>query len=233
MGTATILTIEDDAPIRRGIVDSLRYAGFSVLEAGDGARGRQLALVEDVELVLLDVVMPRDSGFEILRAIRTQRPTLPVIMLTARGTEQDKVDGLKLGADDYIVKPFSVRELLARVEAVLRRSPQRIALCENAELDIGKVDFARREFTNNNGVTVELTEKESEILRYLFQNANRVVGRDELLTGVWHISPKGLPTRTVDMHIARLREKLGDNPLDPQVLITVRGKGYKFAVSKT
>jgi DNA-binding response OmpR family regulator len=226
MPQQTILTIEDDAPIRRGVVDALSYAGYTVLEAGDGHEGRQMALRREFDLLLLDMVLPGVLGLEILREVRNVRPTLPVIILSARGEENDRVSGLRLGADDYVVKPFSVTELLARVAAVLRRSPSRPSDVETLPLDAGRVDFARCEVAFDDGERVELSEREQQLLRYLARHAGRAVGRQELLENVWQIDARGVSTRTVDMHIARLREKLRDDPIDPQVLITVRGRGY-------
>jgi DNA-binding response OmpR family regulator len=225
----TVLTIEDDAAIRRGMVDALRFAGFTVLQSGRGDEGLTMALEQDFDLLLLDLVLPGTDGLEILRRVREIRPTLPVIILSARGEEDDCVAGLKCGADDYVVKPFSVKELLARVEAVLRRSPQRPLDVETLALAEGCADFARREIRFTDGGRSELSEREVELLRYLAAHRGRAVSRDELLANVWRINPQGLPTRTIDMHVARLREKLRDNPDDPQVLLTVRGKGYMFA----
>ncbi|HTN74570.1 MAG TPA: response regulator transcription factor [Pirellulaceae bacterium] len=227
----TILTIEDDAAIRRGIVDALTYAGYRVLQAGRGDEGFVIALQQQYDLLLLDLVLPGKQGLDILRDVRAARPTLPVIILTARGEEQDRVDGLRLGADDYVVKPFSVKELLARVEAVLRRSPERPLDLEEIRFPGGVADFARRELRFHDGERTELSEREAELLRYLVTNAGRALNRDELLTNVWRINPQGLPTRTIDMHVARLREKLRDDPTSPRVLLTVRGKGYMFAQS--
>jgi DNA-binding response OmpR family regulator len=224
----TILTVEDDAAIRRGIVDALRYVGYSVLEAGDGDLGQEMAVRQQYDLLLLDLVLPGASGLDILRAVRSTRPTLPVIVLTARGEEGDRVEGLRAGADDYVVKPFSVKELLARVEAVLRRSPGRPSDLTEVNLPGGIADFARRELRFEVGERCELSEREVELLRYLAIHAERAVTREELLANVWRISPEGLPTRTIDMHVARLREKLRDDPIEPQVLLTVRGKGYMF-----
>lgn len=224
-----ILTIEDDAAIRRGIVDALRFAGYRVLQAGQGDEGRELAMQCACDLLLLDLVLPRRGGLEILREVRAVRPTLPVIILTARGDEQDRVDGLRAGADDYVVKPFSVKELLARVEAVLRRSPQRPTDLKQVRFRGGMADFARRELRFDDGRRGELSEREVELLRYLVTNAGRAIAREELLANVWRISPQGLSTRTIDMHVARLREKLRDNSADPQIVLTVRGKGYMFA----
>jgi len=230
-----ILTIEDDAAIRRGIVDALRYLGYSVLEAGHGDLGKEMAVQQQYDLLLLDLVLPGCGGLEILRAVRETRPTQPVIILTARGEENDRVEGLSAGADDYVVKPFSVKELLARVEAVLRRSPCRPTDLTGVPLPGGVADFARREVRFTDGERSELSEREVELLRYLANHHERAVTREELLANVWRISPDGLPTRTIDMHVARLREKLRDDSAEPQVLLTVRGKGYMFqtATDKT
>ncbi len=229
MPQQTVLTIEDDAAIRRGIVDSLRFAGYRVLECGNGDEGLETAVRQDYDLLLLDLVLPGADGLEILREVRTTRPTQPVIILSARGEEDDRVEGLRLGADDYVVKPFSVKELLARVEAVLRRSPERPTDLDRIRLPSGHADFARRELQFDDGERIELSEREIELLRYLVANRGRAIARDELLANVWRISPQGISTRTIDMHVARLREKLRDDPADPQVLLTVRGKGYMFA----
>lgn len=221
-----ILTIEDDPAIRRGIVDALRFAGYEPLEASQAEQGLEMALSRQFDLLLLDLVLPGGDGLTILGQVRRLRPTLPVIILTARGDENDRVRGLREGADDYVVKPFSVRELLARVEAVLRRSPERpLDICQ-IPLPDGQVDLARREVQFTDGHREELSEREAELLRYLAANPGRAIAREEVLANVWRINPKGLTTRTVDMHIARLREKLRDNPAAPAVLLTVRGKGY-------
>jgi DNA-binding response OmpR family regulator len=229
----TILTVEDDAAIRRGIVDALTFVGYRVLQAGHGDLGLEMAVRQSYDLLLLDLVLPGKSGLEILRSVRTTRPTQPVIILTARGQESDRVEGLRAGADDYVVKPFSVKELLARVEAVLRRSPQRPIDVEQIAIPGGCIDFSRREVRFKDGERCELSEKEVELLRYLVSNPGRAVARDELLANVWRISPDGLATRTIDMHVARLREKLRDDPSRPAVLLTVRGKGYMFGERST
>jgi DNA-binding response OmpR family regulator len=223
-----ILTIEDDPAIRRGIVDALRFAGYGVLEAGHGDQGLQLATQSEFDLLLLDLVLPGRDGLEILREVRRLRPTLPVIILTARGEEADRVRGLRGGADDYVVKPFSVKELLARVEAVLRRTPERPSDVAAIAIPGGTIDLDRREVRFHDGRREELSDREVELVRYLAANSGRAIARDELLANVWRISPRGLPTRTIDMHVARLREKLGDAPDSPAVLLTVRGKGYMF-----
>jgi DNA-binding response OmpR family regulator len=227
-----ILTVEDDLAIRRGIVDALRFAGYATLEAANGDAGMEMALSRSYDLLLLDLVLPGRDGMEILREVRRARPTLPVIILTARGEESDRVRGLRDGADDYVVKPFSVKELLARVEAVLRRSPQRPADVERVEIPGGRVDLARREVRFDDGQRMELSEREVELLRYLAANSARAVAREEILANVWQISPQGVTTRTIDMHVARLREKLRDDPAQPEILMTVRGKGYKFMAGR-
>ena len=229
MPRATVLVVEDDASIRRGIVDALKFEGYAALEAASGTVGLDMALTAECDLILLDLVMTGKDGLEILRETRQARATLPVIILTARGEERDRVAGLKLGADDYVVKPFSVRELLARAEAVLRRSPERPLDVPEVKFPGGVADLARREVRLEGGARDELSEKEAELLRYLATNSGRAVSRDEILQRVWRINPNGVESRTIDMHIARLREKLHDDGENPRIVLTVRGKGYMFA----
>jgi DNA-binding response OmpR family regulator len=223
---AKVLVVEDDAAIRRGLVDALAFGGFDVCACGDGKEGLSAGLAGAIDLALLDVVLPGLDGFEVLSALRRAKPALPVIMVTARGAESDRVRGLKDGADDYVVKPFSARELLARVEAVLRRSAARPAESGELAWPGGRVDFARREIARQDGATEQLSEKELAILRYLGGARERVVTRDELLERIWGLDPRGIETRTVDMHVARLREKLGGGEA---VVATVRGRGYMLA----
>ena len=232
MAKQRILVVEDDAPIRRGIVDALKFEGYDPLEAADGNAGFEMALQYSYELLLLDLVLPGHDGLEILEQLRVQKPIVPVIILTARGEESDRIKGLKLGADDYVVKPFSVKELMARVEAVLRRSPERPLDVTEIKLPQGCADLARCEVRFDDGGSTQLSEREIELLRYLATNPGRVVSREELLRRLWHIDPTWIETRTIDMHIARLREKLRDEPSNPQVILTVRGKGYMFAHGK-
>jgi len=229
MAKRQILTIEDDPAIRRGIVDALRFAGYEAIQADRGDTGLETALAREFDLLLLDLVLPGRDGLEILREIRRVRPTLPVIVLTARGDEADRVRGLHDGADDYVVKPFRVKELLARVEAVLRRSPQRPTDVAAIAIPGGQIDPARREVRFDDGSREDLSEREVELLRYLASNSGRAIAREELLANVWRINPHSITTRTIDMHVARLREKLRDDPQRPSVLLTVRGKGYMFA----
>jgi DNA-binding response OmpR family regulator len=226
MTRPTVLTVEDDAAIRRGIVDALRFAGYETLEAAEGRTGMDMATGRQFDLLLLDLVLPGRDGFEILREVRRLRPTLPIIVLTARGDETDRVRGLRDGADDYVVKPFSVKELLARVEAVLRRSAERPVDVAKIEIPGGTIDLERREVRFKKGGRVELSEREAELIRYLAANRGRAISREELLANVWRIPPRGMATRTIDMHIMRLREKLRDVSEPPKILLTVRGKGY-------
>ncbi len=229
MSRPVVLVVEDDTAIRRGLVDALRYAGYEVLESDNGSGGLELAIESPVDLVLLDVMLPKLDGFGVLKELRRSQPTLPVIMVTARGAEEDRVRGLTDGADDYVVKPFSAKELLARVDAVLRRSPQRSADVEALRFDGRTIDLARREVTLADGSTRQLTDREVAILRYLAVSRKRAVDRRELLQHVWGLNPRGIYTRTVDMHIARLREKIEEDPADPRIILTVRGKGYMLA----
>jgi DNA-binding response OmpR family regulator len=228
MSNAHIVVIEDEVPIRRGVVDALRISGYSVTEAPDGPRGLTEAGKPGVRLVLLDVLLPRLDGLEVLRELRKSRPTLPVIMLTARGSEDDRVRGLRMGADDYVVKPFSARELLARVEAVLRRSPDRPPESASARLGRAVIDLQRREVRWPGRERTELSEMETSILRFLLECRERAVSREELLSRVWGISGGGVETRTIDMHIARLRAKLRDpaGRETPEAIVTVRAHGY-------
>ena len=227
MSRRTILIVEDDPAIRRGLVDVLQFAGFVTHDCADGDEGLQRGLSGDLDLVVLDVMLPNRSGFEILTELRRCRPTLPVILVTARGAENDRVQGLELGADDYVVKPFSAKELLARVKAVLRRSAERPLDVGQVHLAGRAVDFERREVTLPDGSTQQLSERETEILRYLVANPARAIARDELLQSVWGLNPSGIRhTRTIDMHVARLREKVADDPTAPAIIATVRGKGY-------
>lgn len=227
-----ILVVEDDRAIREGLADALDFAGYAVSQADNGQDGLDAALRSDLDLILLDLVLPRRGGLEILEEVRAARPTLPVIILTARGEEADRVKGLKLGADDYVVKPFSVKELLARVEAVLRRSAERPSDVATLSFPGRIADLESREIRHTDGGRCGLSEREADILRYLARNAGRAISREELLARVWRIDPRGVETRTIDVHIARLREKLRDDPEEPQIIRTVRGKGYVLAGSE-
>ncbi len=223
-----VLVIEDDPAIRQGVVDALELEHYTTLEASDGDSGLRLATEAGCDLVLLDLVLPGLDGLDILRAVRERHPRLPVIILTARGEEAQRVEGLRLGADDYVVKPFSVKELLARVEAVLRRSAERPADADSVVFPGGNADLKRCEIRYDDGGRCELSEREVELLRYLATHTGRPIPRKELLARVWRLNPSRIETRTVDVHVARLREKLRDDADNPRVIRTVRGKGYMF-----
>jgi DNA-binding response OmpR family regulator len=220
-----VLVVEDEEAIRTGLIDVLVFHGYEVDSAATGPEGLEKALTGKFELILLDIMLPGMDGFTVLEQLRKSRPALPVIMLTARGDEQDRVRGLKMGADDYVVKPFSALELLARVEAVLRRSAERSITVGRVELDGRTVDLEQRRIEFPDGTTRDISEKEAELLQYLAATRGRPVARAELLQHVWGLNPRGVETRTIDMHIARLREKLGD----AELIRTVRGKGYQLA----
>lgn len=232
MAQQLILVIEDDDSIREGVVDALTFKGYRTHQADNGDDGLDMAVRVDCDLLLLDLVLPGRQGLEILEEVRKTRPTLPVIILTARGEESDRVKGLKLGADDYVVKPFSVKELLARIEAVLRRSPERPSDVGSVRVPGGTADLARCEIKYDDGGRAELSERERDLLRYLAGNAGRTISRKEILSRVWRVDPSGMETRAVDMQVARLREKLRDDSAEPRVIITVRGKGYMFSGEK-
>jgi len=226
LAKTTILVVEDDPAIRRGLCDALAFAGYAVEECARGDEALDRALVLSPDLLLLDILLPGKDGFEILRDLRRSHPQMPVIILTARGTEDDRVRGLKLGADDYVVKPFSATELLARVEAVLRRSAERPRGLRTLPLNDRTVDLEVGEVLLRSGRKSSLSGLESGILRYLAANRGRPVARRELLQRVWGGNSSEMETRTVDMHVRRLREKIERDPANPTLLITVRSKGY-------
>ncbi len=228
MSKGTILIVEDDASVRRGIVDALEFSGYLTLEAQNGEEGIALGLRANYQLMLLDLVMPKCSGFEVLGALKKSRAGQPVIILSARGEEADRVRGLQAGADDYVVKPFSVKELIARVEAVMRRSCERVAEDETLRFASGSVDHTLGMLRFSDGRTVEISPREVDLLRYLIRSAGRAVSREELLLHVWRLDARGMETRTIDMHIAHLRTKLGDS--SQTMIVTVRGKGYRWSV---
>ena len=229
MENRPLILIADDQPeITKLVSLSLDSEGFRVITASDGPSALEQLSESNPDVLLLDIMMPGMSGLDVLREVREHHP-VPVIMLSARGATAQVSEGLNLGADDYVVKPFSVRELLARVEAVLRRSPERPNEIDKLPLPGGIADLARREIRYRDGTRCELSEREADLLRYLAGNAGRAISRDEILTRVWRLNPAKIETRTIDMHIANLREKLQDNTDEPKVLLTVRGKGYMFA----
>ena len=226
-----VLIVEDDPSISRGLKDSLKLERHETLTANDGETGYRLALEKKPDLMILDLMLPKMSGFEICRKLRAEGFSAPILMLTARGEEADRVLGLDLGADDYVTKPFSVRELLARVRALLRRASDKDkpeTLPDELRFDDVAVDFRRFE-TLKQGAAVEMTRKEFGLLRLLASKAGEAMTRDELLNGVWGY--ENYPnTRTVDTHVAMLRAKLEKNPAEPRHLLTVHGIGYKLVV---
>jgi DNA-binding response OmpR family regulator len=228
MPKARIVVVEDEPAIRRGVCDALRLTGYDVAEAPDGHIGLLEASSGGVDLVLLDLMLPKKDGFEVLSELRKTHPTRPVIVLTAKGSEDDRIRGLKMGADDYVVKPFSARELLARVEAVLRRTMKAAKEIQLIRVGRGTIDLNRREVRWSPKERADLSETEAALLKYLTANRERAVSREELLGRVWGIGTAGLETRAVDMHIARLRAKLKDpaGNDDSEAIVTVRAHGY-------
>ncbi len=224
--TPRILVIDDEPAILAGIRDSLEYEDYQVETAADGDEGLKKALAHDPDVVILDVMMPKMSGFDVLRKLRENRIRGSVILLTAKNAEQDKVRGLKLGADYYVTKPFSVVELLARVQAVLRRTdPPRDLLKRVAFHDL-VVDFEKLEGTKGDR-PLDLSPRHFKILRMFVENPGKVISRNELLDKVWGYDHYPT-TRTVDNHIVQLRKQIEDVPSDPQLITSVRGVGYKF-----
>jgi two-component system alkaline phosphatase synthesis response regulator PhoP len=209
-----------------GLRDNFEYEGYEVISAGDGVEGLSRALADSPDLVVLDVMMPRMSGLDVCKQLKAKRPSLPVIMLTARGQEVDKVVGLELGADDYVTKPFSIRELIARVKAVLRRA--QALPKEQDRYSFGDVEVNLRSYqVVRHGKPVEFSGKEFELLKYFLCHPGETLSRDRLLDEVWGYD-KFPTTRTVDAHIVHLRQKLEPVPDEPRFFLTVHGVGYKF-----
>ena len=221
-----VLIVEDDQAMAVALRDGFTYEGYSVQVARDGAAGLRLATERGLDLVILDVMLPRLSGLDVCRQLRGAGNNTPIIMLTARGQEIDKVLGLKTGADDYVTKPFSFLELMARVEAVLRRTSKSPEAVEQASFGDVEMNFKTFE-AKKDGRALELSPREFKMMKYFVEHRGEVVTRDQLLDHVWGY--EGLPlTRTVDMHIAKLRQKIEDTPSDPRHVITVHRVGYKF-----
>jgi len=223
---SVILVVEDDPAILRGLADNLRFESYEVLTAEDGESGYKLLMEKKPDLLILDLMLPRMSGYEVCRKARAAGITTPIMMLTARGEEADRVLGLDLGADDYVSKPFSIRELLARVRAILRRAQPAAVLPDELRFGDVVVDFRSYE-ARKGGSPLEMTPKEFQVLRLLASRSGDVVTRDELLNEVWGY--ENYPTtRTVDNHVATLRAKIELDPANPEHLRTVHGVGYKF-----
>ncbi|GAB6095596.1 response regulator transcription factor [Desulfatiferula olefinivorans] len=228
-----ILVAEDDAHIRTGLIDTLESEGYRVTAAADGNEALSRFESETADLVLLDVMMPGKSGFDLCRLLRDRDPDLPILMLTAKGEEIDKVLGLKLGADDYITKPFGIHELLARIEAVLRRCRKRVEPSGSPDAVFffgGRRVDPRRYTLEKNGQTISLTDRELRLLRLFHAHSGEVLSRETLLNAVWGIDYFGT-TRTLDQHVAQLRKKIEDDPAAPMVITTVHGVGYRYRAS--
>lgn len=222
-----ILIVEDEPAMRMGLKDNLEFEGHVIDEAGDGEEGLMKILGNNYDLVLLDVMLPKLSGFDVCKKVRAENNLTPIILLTAKGEEIDKVLGLELGADDYVTKPFSVRELMARIKAIMRRQPAEPAQSSN-KFTIGRLSVDFGSFSaHEEEKEVKMSHKEFEVLHYLHNHRNELVSRYTLLEQVWGYDEKPT-TRTVDNFIVRLRQKVEDNPNSPKIIITVHGSGYKL-----
>jgi two-component system alkaline phosphatase synthesis response regulator PhoP len=223
----SILVVEDEEKIRSALVDFLEFHNFEVAEAADGIEAERVTAEKRFDLILLDLMLPKISGEQLCSKWRSDGLQTPIIMLTAKGQEKEKVAGLNLGADDYITKPFSLEELLARINAVLRRTdPARAVgqtfLFADLDVDIPALKAKRKDSY------IEISKREAAIIQFFAANPNRVISREELYKAVWNDTMSELGTRTVDMHIAKLRGKIERNAADPQIIKTVRGAGYKY-----
>lgn len=224
-----ILVVEDEQAIREGLIDVLVFHQYEVDSAATGPEGLEKALTGKFDLILLDIMLPGMDGYEICDRIRTVDREQPVIMLTAKTSDEEIIQGLKLGADDYVGKPFSIQQLILRIEAVLRRSQTGLELARSISLDGIELDTENLTGTNSNG-EVAFTKREMELISYLAQHANRPVSREELLVKVWGYAKNlDIETRTVDIHIAKIRRKIETDPKEPRNLVTVRGAGYRLS----
>jgi len=223
-----ILVVEDEPDMQSGIKDNLEFEGYEVDTASDGQEGLHKILSNTFDLVLLDVMLPHISGFDVCKKARHEYNNTPIIFLTAKGEEIDKVIGLESGGDDYLTKPFSLRELLARVKAVLRRTERQNPQQPTQSITIGKLNVDFNTYTATiDGSQVKMTSKEFEILNYLLKHKNATISRDSLLDAVWGYDFQ--PTaRTIDNFILKLRQKIEDNPNDPQIILTIHGLGYRL-----
>ncbi len=224
-----ILVVEDEEAIRSGLIDVFVFHGYDVDSADNGPEGLEKALTGKFDLILLDIMLHGMDGYEICNAIRAKDRDQPIIMLTAKTSDEEIIQGLKLGADDYVAKPFSIQQLVLRIEAVLRRSRIGIEQAKTISLS-NNVQIDTENLTGQNGAeALTFTKREIEILSYLAANSTRPVPREELLTKVWGYARNlEIETRTVDIHIAKLRRKIETNPKEPAGLITVRGAGYRL-----
>ena len=221
-----ILVVDDEPAMRTGLKDNLEIEGYQIAEAEDGQKGLEKIINGQYDLIILDVMMPGMSGFDVCKKVRAMGNNTPIILLTAKGEEIDKVLGLELGADDYVTKPFSLRELIARVKVILRRTENNLP--SNNEYTIGKlkVDFATYN-ASSDGRDVNLSHREFEILKYLLEHKNKTVSRDDLLSEVWGMESR-ITTRTIDNFILRLRQKVENDANHPKIILTIYGIGYKM-----
>lgn len=229
-----ILIVEDEEIIRLGLQDNFELENYIVETAADGEEALEKADSFLPHLVILDLMIPKKSGFEVCRVIRKKHPNCFIIMLTAKTEETSKVAGLEMGADDYVTKPFSILELLARVKAFLRRS-ETTNKTDDASVAIEAIDFAdihldfKKYEATKNGMPLEMSAREFQILKYFWQHRGEVVLREDLLQGIWGYTPDNMPsTRTIDNHIVNLRKKLEDDQTNPKIILSIRGAGYKF-----
>ena len=223
---ARILVVEDDAALLQGLMDVLVFNGYEVHGSADGSEGLRAALEAPCDLVLLDVMLPGLDGLSVCREIRRRKPNQAVVMITAKGAEDDIVAGFKAGADDYIPKPFSLRELMVRVEAVLRRAGKNTG---EQQVVLGDIRFDGHHLVAEcRGRAVEITRREMDIVAYLHRNSNRIVSKKELLTEVWQYADAGIETRTVDIHMLKFRKKISTLVGDSPFITTVRGEGYRL-----
>ncbi|HUK81655.1 MAG TPA: response regulator transcription factor [Verrucomicrobiae bacterium] len=221
-----ILVVEDEPSLRNGLVDLLKGAGHSVEIAVDGLTATKLGAEGNFDLVLLDLMLPKLDGVEVCLRLRKTRPALPILMLTARGSEEDKVRGLKVGADDYVTKPFGPRELLARIEALERRTQATPADAEVIEVDGCHIDLGHCQ-AHRGKKAIALSAREAGVVRWLYRHRARTVSRSELLEHIWNANPD-METRTVDMTIAHLRQKIERDPAYPAIIVSVKGVGYAW-----
>lgn len=220
-----ILIIEDEPKMQMGLKDNLEFEGYEVDSSDNGEDGLKKILENKFDLVLLDVMLPKLSGFDVCRKAREQKNTTPIILLTAKGEEVDKIIGLELGADDYVTKPFSIRELLARIKAILRRAEKSVDGSGVVKIGRIEIDFASYSAMED-GISVQMTHKEFELLKYLYNNRNKTVNRDDLLKNVWE--DIYTTSRTIDNFIVKLRQKIETDPNNPKIILTVHGIGYKL-----
>jgi DNA-binding response OmpR family regulator len=227
---ARILIVEDDQAILRGLSDVLVFNGYAVHAVADGGDGLEAILDGQFDLVLLDVMLPTLDGFSICRRVREVKPSQPIIMITAKGAEDDIVTGFQAGADDYVPKPFSLRELTVRVEAILRRSGKTLG---DERIECGGISFDGRNLRAQcGGQIMDLTRREMDIMVYLYRYQDRIVSKKELLTEVWHYTDADIETRTVDIHMLKLRKKLSHLNEQAHLIQTVRGEGYRLDYDK-